>query len=174
MQCGIKFRAKHNKVKLCSVACKNQYITGKPLILTDEQHQNRSNGKSGQNNPMWGKDSYWKNREITKDHRDKMIEGIKKSFTPARLSIMREMVLGDKNPYWKGDDVGYAGLHTWLNITYGKADRCENKKCLKISQTFHLAKLRGKNYERKRENFIMLCVSCHNRYDKNPKFNIEL
>ena len=33
---------------------------------------------------------------------------------------------GDGHPNWKGDDVGYAGLHLWVQQQKGKATICED------------------------------------------------
>jgi hypothetical protein len=72
----------------------------------------------------------------------------------------------EKHPQWKGDDVGYGGIHNWLRINFGNPDVCENVDCLKKpTKRFEWALIKGKKCERKRENFIKMCVSCHRRYD---------
>lgn len=68
----------------------------------------------------------------------------------------------ENSPRWKGDDTGYHGVHTWLRKNYGVIGICEN--CTKTSK-LHWAKKKDKEYERKRENFLHLCASCHKRYD---------
>lgn len=70
----------------------------------------------------------------------------------------------EKHYKWKGDEVGYHGVHTWLRKNYGADGECE--ECKK-SGRLHWAKLKGKEYERKRENFRHLCSSCHKKYDMN-------
>ena len=84
--------------------------------------------------------------------------------------------LGEKNSKWKGKDIGYFGLHTWFQRKYGKANCCENRennilnfKCSERSTKYDWALIRGKRYERKRESFIMLCHSCHLKYDEINK-----
>ena len=77
-----------------------------------------------------------------------------------------KMPKGEQSPHWKGDNIGFVALHQWLQRTYGKASECENANCPKISKRFNWSLLRNKKYERKRENFWQLCVSCHRRYDK--------
>lgn len=71
--------------------------------------------------------------------------------------------------HWLGDKVGYQGIHRWLRINFGNANKCEaflvGLKCNGKSKVFHWAKLKGKKHERKREHFIQLCVSCHSNYD---------
>ncbi len=48
---------------------------------------------------------------------------------------------------------------------YGKAYKCESKKCKHKSKIYDWTKLKNKEYEFKRENFWMLCRSCHVKYD---------
>jgi hypothetical protein len=55
--------------------------------------------------------------------------------------------MGVKNPQWKGDDVGYSGLHKWLRKNYGSADRCENPNCEGKSKKYVYALLRGNKKE---------------------------
>ena len=71
-------------------------------------------------------------------------------------------------PSWKGDKVGYHAIHQWLTTTYGLPQKCEfcGKVGNKVKRwNIHWALIRGKSYERKRENFIKLCISCHVKYD---------
>lgn len=68
---------------------------------------------------------------------------------------------------------GYAELHAWLKYNFGAANTCENKDCLKITQIFQWAKKRNCSYEKIRENFIMLCQSCHQKYDRNPNYEVR-
>lgn len=70
---------------------------------------------------------------------------------------------GTRSPRWKGDNVNYHGIHTWLKKTYGKGGNCD--KCQTENPKLHWALVKGKKYERKRENFLHLCPSCHKYYD---------
>lgn len=88
---------------------------------------------------------------------------------------MRKVMLGqtgEKCRNWTGDSVGYFGIHDWLAKEYGRANECQNSWCLGKHKLFHWAKLEDKKYERKRENFIKLCVRCHNRYDRGYQVHI--
>lgn len=60
---------------------------------------------------------------------------------------------------------GYSAVHKWLTKHYGKANKCEAGFCSGISKTYQWAKLIDCEYEHKRENFMMMCASCHRRYD---------
>ena len=99
--------------------------------------------KKGSGNPMWGKHT----------------SELQKSTVRARR--------GKLHQNWKGDRVGYCGLHDWLRSIEGPANKCENIDCTgEGKQKFHWANITGK-YERRRKNWAMLCVTCHNRFDKN-------
>ena len=69
----------------------------------------------------------------------------------------------------KTDHPNYAQVHYWIRKNYGKANRCENKDCQNTNATvFHWALRHGYTYEKKRNNFKMLCCSCHRKYDDTP------
>ena len=72
---------------------------------------------------------------------------------------------GAKNGQWKGDKVGYASKHDWVEKRLGKPSICEY--CGKTSLTshqIHWANKSGK-YKRVLSDWIRLCVSCHSKYD---------
>lgn len=76
---------------------------------------------------------------------------------------------GEKNPLWKGDNVGYGGFHRWVREHKPKPDTCEfcgEKKRL------DLAKM-SENYTRNSEDYKYLCRRCHFILDGNIK-NLEL
>jgi len=76
---------------------------------------------------------------------------------------------GKKSSQWKGDKVKYQAIHSWLRTKYGKANICENKKCLKKSRQYQWALKKGENYKRDKKKFIMLCRSCHKKLDMTQK-----
>lgn len=39
----------------------------------------------------------------------------------------KKLLKGDKNNNWKGNNIGYMGIHKWLSRTFGKANEC--KQC---------------------------------------------
>jgi hypothetical protein len=59
----------------------------------------------------------------------------------------------------------YESVHQWLRCHYGKADRCDNSPCKGVSKKYCYALKKGFKYERKIENFIKMCRSCHIIYD---------
>lgn len=90
------------------------------------------------------------------------------SKRPEVREKMRKAKLGKKNElanHWKGDDVGYSGLHTWVQRTLGKPDTCEHCKTSGLKgREIHWANKSG-NYKRDKEDWLRLCASCHLTYD---------
>jgi hypothetical protein len=69
-------------------------------------------------------------------------------------------------PYqFNKDSKNYSTLHKWLVSEYGRADRCENPDCKGISENYDYALIKGHEYSRDREDYTMLCRSCHIKYD---------
>lgn len=63
-------------------------------------------------------------------------------------------------------DNHYHRVHQWLIRNFGKAIFCENESCDRTtSKSYHYALIHGKEYEKIRSNFKMLCNSCHRKYD---------
>jgi hypothetical protein len=69
---------------------------------------------------------------------------------------------GKDNWNWAGDNVGYKGLHSWLIRNYPKPYTCEH--CGKDEGKIEWANKNG-NYVREREEWLLLCGSCHSKYD---------
>lgn len=82
-----------------------------------------------------------------------------------------ESLKGDGHWYWK-EEPTYGIVHYWMRTRFGKAKFCENRECSSVSKCFEWAKIRGKTYDRSRENFIQLCRSCHTKYDSTIDFRI--
>jgi len=85
---------------------------------------------------------------------------------------------GENNHNWKGDSVKYMGLHSWLKRNFGNLPYCEkcNLQGSKQNGRWNIqwALIKGCKYERKRENFIGLCVSCHKFYDFTEETRTKL
>lgn len=65
---------------------------------------------------------------------------------------------------------GYEAIHIWLKNNHGKPNRCENKECAyKNPKRYEYALRKGFKHEHNRDNYIMLCVSCHRRMDDTPE-----
>lgn len=113
---------------------------GKPL--SDETKQKLSKANSG------------KKRVFTDEHRKRLSEAAR-----ARKSYAQS----EKNPMWRGSDVGYTALHTWIGRTLGKPKRCEN--CgTESAKAYDWANLSGE-YRREKSDWKRLCRSCHTMHD---------
>ncbi len=75
-------------------------------------------------------------------------------------------MFAETNHNWKGDNVGYHGLHNWVRRNLGTPRKCE--KCgddsLKHRQ-YHWAN-KSQKYLRDLTDWIRLCVKCHKEYDR--------
>ena len=71
---------------------------------------------------------------------------------------------GENAPSWK-PVVGKTQVHRWLDANFGKQRVCENKECKGKGNWFDWALKKNCKYERRKENFLRLCRSCHRRYD---------
>lgn len=89
--------------------------------------------------------------------------GAKKGVIPKNLASLH--IKGEMNPNWKGDNVSYSSLHTWVRNSLGKP-----KKCSHCPATTNLdwANKSG-NYKRDVKDWISLCRKCHIWYDKKKK-----
>ena len=72
---------------------------------------------------------------------------------------------GEEHPNWKGDDVGYAGLHKWIRKNKPKPELCENCK-QRIPKQIH--NIDGE-YKRDISDYMWVCVSCHSKLDEKIK-----
>jgi hypothetical protein len=85
--------------------------------------------------------------------------------------------VGDKNSAWKGEHVGYQGIHRWIYNHFGKACRCDNPDCVYPRKNSHgkymlypkiytWANVSGE-YKRDISDWMQLCPSCHTKFDQN-------
>jgi hypothetical protein len=95
--------------------------------------------------------------------------GVNTEFKKGQIAPMRGKKrldwTGDKNNKWKGDEVGYYALHSWVERNLGKSDTCEHcgKSGLKGRQ-IHWANIDHK-YKRNLTDWMRLCMQCHCKYD---------
>ena len=72
---------------------------------------------------------------------------------------------GTDSPFWKDNNLGYWGIHQWLIKYYGKANKCENKDCSGKCKKYQWANIKNHNHKRCRQDYMMLCISCHRKMD---------
>lgn len=96
-----------------------------------------------------------KNRKDTYEH---FVKQIYCSISCGKLGKDNE-----SSNSWSGDDVGYSGIHRWVNKNYGKPAFCE--MCKDVSRKmYHWANI-SNGYRRERKDWIRLCVPCHKKFD---------
>lgn len=65
---------------------------------------------------------------------------------------------------WKGDRVGYWGIHSWVEKEMGKPRKCDKCKTEKAKK-YDWSNKSGK-YKRDLSDWQRLCVKCHFHYDR--------
>lgn len=89
--------------------------------------------------------------------------GKKLSLRKYRRCIKCSARSGKDNNLWRGDDVGYHGVHKWVYRIKGKAVHCEH--CgIKNAKRYEWANIDHK-YRRVADDYISLCVPCHRKHD---------
>lgn len=94
--------------------------------------------------------------------------------TKDKMAAAKAGLRDEQTNNFKGDKVGYAGLHDYIKTRWGKAKMCERCGCKKPPQAHHKHWFEWANitgvYDRNRENWQSLCVPCHRHEDAvNPK-----
>lgn len=77
--------------------------------------------------------------------------------------------VGEKNPNWKDDNVGYFKLHTYLRKYNPQPQYCQ--VCNQRTNNIELANLSGQ-YIRDINHFAYLCCSCHKTLDQAKRFQL--
>ncbi len=92
--------------------------------------------------------------------------GTKHSLVARRkMSLWWTGLPEEKNNSWKGDKVGYFGLHMWVRKWLGKPEICIGCGSDKFLQWAN----KTGEYKRDLDDWISLCCSCHKKYDKVGK-----
>ncbi len=88
------------------------------------------------------------------------------SYGASRCNVhSNKLKSGNIHYNWKGENVGYRGLHEWIYNHLGQPDACEFCEQTGLSgHKIHWANKSGQ-YERNLSDWLRLCVSCHKRYD---------
>lgn len=76
---------------------------------------------------------------------------------------------------WRGDKVGYDGIHDWIRKYGNTIQRCEICKT-EEKRRYEWANI-SHEYKRDFSDWIRLCVPCHSAYDRGkiklPKRNLH-
>lgn len=76
-----------------------------------------------------------------------------------------EFVKGNIPGNYKGDEVGYHGLHSWVYRNKGKPILCEHCGGEDNLQWAN----RSWKYMRELDDWLSLCVKCHKAYDREAR-----
>jgi NUMOD3 motif len=82
-------------------------------------------------------------------------KGVPKS--PSHRKKMSLSKLGENNPIWRGDSVGYAGLHVWVRRHFPKPDLCTDCKSEPPRDITNISQ----EYKRDLSDWEWLCRRCH-------------
>lgn len=129
---------------------------------------------SGNKHPMFGK----KQTNKSNEKRRKSMKGknagtqngmYNKKHTSKAKEKQRQAHIGkgleEQNGMWKGDDVKYNGLHSWVVKHLGQPSKCEHCSKDNLSgQQIHWANISGE-YKRELNDWIRLCAKCHKKFD---------
>lgn len=74
----------------------------------------------------------------------------------------------EKNPMWKGDDVGYSALHIWVGRKLGKPCKCSECGESDTDSNYEWSNI-SRKYKRDLKDWRALCISCHRKYDYEQK-----
>lgn len=175
LRCSNSFKISPSRIiktKYCNRNCYSLDKIGKKANLSVEGREKKRLASIGNTHATGYKhtlEEIEKIREAGKKRVGmKFTEEHRKNISKAKIGVKYELRAGPIPPY--------RTLHYWLEFNFGKADRCENKDCIYPRNSrrgilmikpggYDWAKLRDKEYERKRENFTRLCKSCHLLYD---------
>jgi hypothetical protein len=76
------------------------------------------------------------------------------------------------HPDWKGEDVGYHGIHKWVIRKLGTPKKCELCKTIKAKKYEWASK--DHKYSRNLDDWMRLCTSCHRKFDiKNNGYKVK-
>jgi len=78
-------------------------------------------------------------------------------------NMVRTGATNEKNHSWKGDKVGYHGLHHWIYRNLGAPQKCEICGATK-KQKYEWAN-KDHKYKRNLKDWLRLCTTCHRNYD---------
>ena len=158
--------SRFERTKYCSKKCFYKYRPKTGFKKGHPVYKGCEKGwfKKRETPPSYVKLREWWNKP---ENKKKMSEQRKGKRVSIETEFKKEDVAGEKNVNWKGDKVGYSGLHTWLQRNYGKAEKCS--KC-GSNKNVQWANISG-DYKRIISDWRQLCVVCHRRFDGITKLS---
>lgn len=93
-------------------------------------------------------------------------------ISQTKTGVKSPRTVGDKHWNWKGDSVGYFGVHNWVYKIQGRPKICENCGS-DTNPKYEWANLSGE-YKRNVSDWAQLCYLCHDLIDKSGGFTSKL
>lgn len=104
-----------------------------------------------------------------RDNKGRFVKGFqsgipfKKGQKAWNKGLRMPQISQENSPHWKGDDVGYSGVHYWYKKYFPKPDYCQ--RCNKRTEMLDASNNSGK-YLREESDWEYICKSCHYKKDK--------
>jgi hypothetical protein len=129
--------------------------------------------KNAEKNKQYQKEYYEK--YSTAENRRKAVERAQKYYENNREHVLemakarhsakpkKGRVSGESHHNWKGDKVGYFGLHGWVERQLGTPQKCEVCGST-TARRFEWANL-SHEYKRDVNDWKRMCTSCHRKFD---------
>ena len=140
MPTGIYLRTKEYRRKI------SESMRGKKRVpFSEKARRNMSIAHKGQ--VPWNK-----GKKFSEEHKRKLSEAHKGKTD-------------EKSSNWKGDNVGYHGIHAWVKKHKGKATQCQD--CGNKADGGHAIDWTNVDHKYKRnlDDYIERCRPCHRNYD---------
>src|SRR3990167_8604897 len=106
----------------------------------------------------------FKTGKLSLEHRRKIQLALKLAYkTGKRTSTFKKGQFVNESTWnWKGNDVSYIALHSWVRRKLGNPIEC--KRCKKPKNRYEWANI-SRSYKRELTDWISLCTSCHQYCD---------
>ena len=107
-------------------------------------------------------------KKLSETTKEKMRQvNLGKKLSEATKEKLKKANTGEKSGKWKGDNVGYEGVHAWIRKHKGKASLY---KCIDCGEQAKDWSNVDHSYKRNLEDYQPRCIGCHRKYDK--KYNL--
>lgn len=146
-------------MSLCKCGCgglaNKEYIRGHYFMVNKYSFPGRLNSQYGKKGVLAAAHGIKRSESFKSDRRaHRHTEEVKILLSESRKS--------EKNPIWKGDNVGYNALHAWIKRNLPKTTLCQYIGCLE--SPYDLSNITG-TYNRDFTNWQYYCRHHHMKYD---------